>query len=62
MEKTKIVFLPDGKSVEAEAGTNILEAAKKVGITLESVCGGKGTCGKCRVVIEAGKESLNEIT
>ncbi|MGQ9788694.1 MAG: ASKHA domain-containing protein, partial [Candidatus Hadarchaeaceae archaeon] len=43
-------------------GTTVLEAAKKVGITLESLCGGKGTCGKCRVIVKAGGANLNKIT
>ncbi|MEM4723921.1 MAG: 2Fe-2S iron-sulfur cluster-binding protein, partial [Candidatus Hadarchaeum sp.] len=62
MQGAKVVFLPDGKSIEVGVGTNLLEAAKKVGITLESVCGGKGTCGKCRIIVEAGAGNLNKIT
>ncbi|MEM3421017.1 MAG: ASKHA domain-containing protein [Candidatus Hadarchaeum sp.] len=62
MQCVKVVFLPDGKSIEVGAGISILEAAKKVGITLESVCGGKGTCGKCRIIVEAGAGNLNKIT
>jgi uncharacterized 2Fe-2S/4Fe-4S cluster protein (DUF4445 family) len=62
MEKTKIVFLPDGKSTEIDSEINLLEAAKKVGIRLESLCGGKGTCGKCRIIVESGAEKLNPIT
>lgn len=62
MVGTKIVFLPEGKSIEVDTGISILEAAKKVGIMLESLCGGKGTCGKCRVIVEAGAENLNMTT
>lgn len=62
MKVARVVFLPDEKSIEVEVGTTILEAAKEAGITLESLCGGKGTCGKCRIIIEAGADNLNSIT
>ncbi len=62
MEKATIVFQPDLVSVEVELGTNLLEAAKKAGIKIESLCGGKGTCGKCRLIVKSGAENLNAPT
>jgi len=62
MEKAIVVFQPDGKTVMVESGTKLLEAAKKAGIKIESLCGGKGTCGKCRVIVDMGSENLNEAT
>ena len=35
-------------------GTDLLDAARQAGIGLASVCGGEGTCGRCRVVIMSG--------
>ena len=32
-------------------GTTILEAARKAGVIVESLCNGIGTCGKCRVKV-----------
>lgn len=47
----KVTFLPQGKTVEIEAGKTILEAAAKAGVDIDGNCGGKGTCGKCKVKI-----------
>jgi len=47
----KVVFLPEKKEVWVLKGTSILEAALKAGIPINSPCGGKGICGKCRVKI-----------
>ncbi|MDD1767750.1 MAG: ASKHA domain-containing protein [Methanomassiliicoccales archaeon] len=45
-----VTFHPRSLTVEVEKGTTILDAAFGAGILLNSVCGGKGTCGKCRVL------------
>jgi len=50
-----ITFLPDNKTIEAAAGKSVLEAAAATGIAVNSVCGGDGVCGKCRVIIKSGK-------
>jgi uncharacterized 2Fe-2S/4Fe-4S cluster protein (DUF4445 family) len=49
-----IKFKPSGKTIEMPAGTELLEAARKAGIKIDSPCGGKGTCGKCIVQILSG--------
>ena len=41
---------------------SILEHIRKLGVRINAECGGKGKCGKCRVRIEKGSESLNELT
>jgi len=58
----KIVFFPYGKREWFKKGTSIFDAAKALGIDLSSLCGGKGTCGKCKVKIEGGMEGLNALT
>ena len=51
-EKThRVVFQPDGRTLTVRAGRTLLEAARAAGIHLEAPCGGKGTCGGCRVII-----------
>src|SRR5512143_1774792 len=50
----EIDFEPIGKRVDVAPGTDLLEAARQAGIGLASVCGGEGTCGRCRVVIMTG--------
>ncbi len=53
----EIDFEPIGKRVDVAADANLLDAAREAGIGLASVCGGEGTCGRCRVVIMSGKVS-----
>jgi uncharacterized 2Fe-2S/4Fe-4S cluster protein (DUF4445 family) len=36
------------------AGTNLLEAARSLGVEIEAICNGRQTCGKCQVVVEEG--------
>jgi len=47
-------FLPHNVAAKVVRGTTILEAAIKCGIGVRSVCGGKGLCGKCKVVVRKG--------
>jgi uncharacterized 2Fe-2S/4Fe-4S cluster protein (DUF4445 family) len=54
MGKHKVNFQPSGRRGEIPEGQNLLEAAQQLGVDLESICGGKGTCGKCKVRIEEG--------
>jgi uncharacterized 2Fe-2S/4Fe-4S cluster protein (DUF4445 family) len=54
MKQFNIVFQPSGLRGQVMENSTILEAARQLGASLESVCGGKGTCGKCKVRIEEG--------
>ncbi len=60
MEKHKVIFLPDKKEIEVEEETSLLEAARRAGIYLNSLCGGEGVCGKCRVQVIRGKIRLDK--
>ena len=53
-EKVKIVFLPKGDDTRVPPGTTIFHAAAWLGQPVESTCGGRGTCGKCKVKIVRG--------
>ena len=55
--KYKITFAEEGISVLAEEGITVFEAQIQAGLTPDAYCGGKGKCGKCKVVIE-GQEVL----
>ncbi len=55
MAKYKVRFLPDGKEVEVDEGTTLFDAAEKAGVYLNSLCGGEGVCGNCRVQITGGQ-------
>ena len=50
----KIIFLPDKKNIEVNKGTTALEALEKAGINIDTPCGGKGICGKCKILINKG--------
>jgi uncharacterized 2Fe-2S/4Fe-4S cluster protein (DUF4445 family) len=50
----RIVFQPSGRQGLVAAGTTLLEAARQLGVDLASICGGRQTCGKCRVQVAAG--------
>lgn len=45
----RVHFLPADTWVELEPGESIFDGAKRAGIVIPTVCGGKGTCGQCRV-------------
>ncbi len=53
----KIWFEPLGLRVTSREGTTIFEAARDAGVALNSVCGGRGTCGQCRIRVLKGDVS-----
>jgi len=54
-KKCTVRFEPSGLRTEIPRGTVLLEAARKAGIYLSSICGGDGYCGKCKVIIDCGQ-------
>jgi len=61
--QVKIIFLPYGRREWFPKGeVSVLDAARALGIDLSSLCGGRGTCGKCKVRIDQGIEKLNPLT
>ena len=57
MQKFKVTFLPDNKSILVEKDKTILSAAISAGVYVNSVCGGDGVCGRCKVVLRKGQVS-----
>lgn len=61
----QIVFTPSGRRGRVAAGSTVLDAARALGVDLDSVCGGRGICGRCQVTIgsrpgiEASPERLS---
>ena len=53
-EKVKVTFLPKETATRVPAGTTLFHAAAWTGQPIESTCGGRGTCGKCRVQVIQG--------
>lgn len=54
-EAYTIVFQPSGRRGEVPAGKTVLAAAQELGVGIEASCGGKGVCGKCRIIVEEGR-------
>ncbi|UCH82281.1 MAG: DUF4445 domain-containing protein [Nitrospiraceae bacterium] len=48
------ITLSTGQTLESTSGTSILASLKEAGIFLTSSCGGKGVCGKCKVIVTSG--------
>ncbi|MBL7203162.1 MAG: DUF4445 domain-containing protein [Desulfobacteraceae bacterium] len=48
----RIIFSSFEKAIETDGSRNILQLAQEAGIPLQSTCGGKKICGKCKVIVE----------
>ncbi|TFG32351.1 DUF4445 domain-containing protein [Candidatus Thorarchaeota archaeon] len=60
MSNVVVIFEPSGLRVLVESGTTILEATRKVGLHISSDCGGRGSCGKCRVVVHPTRDPTDQ--
>jgi len=54
MPKVTVVYGEKIKTIEAEDGTVLGDVVAKTGLPLEQPCAGRGTCGKCKVLVEKG--------
>lgn len=52
----KVTFFPGSIVAEVQDGDTILDAAVQAGVQVNSVCGGKGTCGKCLVIVDGATD------
>ncbi|KAF0677558.1 ASKHA domain-containing protein [Profundibacterium mesophilum] len=50
-----VIFTPSGKRGRVPRGTRVLDAARRLGVDLDSVCGGRGICSKCQVTPGSGQ-------
>src|SRR5574341_813574 len=57
-----VALMPSGRRGEVVHGTTLLEAARTLGVEIESICGGRQTCGKCQIVVEEGAFPKHGIT
>ena len=57
-----VLFTPSGKRGRFETGTPILTVARKLGVDLDSVCGGRGICSKCQITPGYGEFSKHGVT
>jgi len=49
-----VTFEPGGTTVDVHEGENLLRAAIAADVQITASCGGDGTCGKCRMLVEHG--------
>jgi len=56
-QEIKVTFQPSGRSGYVLPGTSLIEAAGRMGVILQTPCGGQGTCGKCRVRLVGESEA-----
>ena len=53
-EKFRVAFMPSGRRGEFARGTTILDAARALGVYVESACGGRAICGRCQINLAEG--------
>jgi len=60
-EEASVLFMPSGLRGQVPVGTTVLQAAQRLGVDLESICGGQGKCRKCQVLPQQGEFSKHGI-
>jgi uncharacterized 2Fe-2S/4Fe-4S cluster protein (DUF4445 family) len=56
-----VVFSPSGKRGRFPRATPVLDAARSLGVDIDSVCGGRAMCGRCQVVVAEGEFAKHNI-
>lgn len=54
-KKIRVHFEPGNVDIVVEQGANLRETAIQAGVPIIASCGGAGTCGTCKVLIENGE-------
>ena len=57
--KATVIFEPDGLKTTVDLGISVFEAAKTCGIKIRSECGGRGICGKCKIIAKNPENLTN---
>ena len=58
----QVIFTPSGRRGRFPEGTTVLDAARSLGVDIDSVCGGRGICGRCQVSQGIGTFAKHGIT
>lgn len=61
MPTITVTYGEDVKTVEAEIGSLLGDAIAQTGLPLEQPCAGRGTCGKCKVLVEGSVAPPDEV-
>ena len=62
MSEPRVVFVPSGRRGSFGTGTTVLDAARSLGVDLDSVCGGRGICGRCQVTVSEGEHAKHGLS
>ncbi|MEM6499537.1 MAG: 2Fe-2S iron-sulfur cluster-binding protein, partial [Pseudomonadota bacterium] len=54
VEEFNVAFMPSGRRGRFAKGTTVLDAARALGVYVESACGGRAICGRCQVELAEG--------
>jgi uncharacterized 2Fe-2S/4Fe-4S cluster protein (DUF4445 family) len=54
MSDPLVIFTPSGRRGRFPEGTTVLDAGRALGVDIDSVCGGRGLCGRCQVTPATG--------
>ena len=57
-----VVFTPSGKRGNFPIGTPVLQAARELGVDIDSVCGGRAICGRCQITLAEGEFAKHGIS
>lgn len=58
MKSFQITLLPENRKLKVSENEFLHSALTDAGVHIESTCGGKGTCGKCKVKVVEGTNTL----
>ena len=61
MPEVTVIYGSEIKKVQAEEGEILGDVVARTGLPLEQPCAGRGTCGKCKVLVELGTAPPDEI-
>jgi uncharacterized 2Fe-2S/4Fe-4S cluster protein (DUF4445 family) len=61
MPNVTVIYGETVKTVEAESGSLIGDVIASTELPLEQPCAGRGTCGKCKILVEAGLAPPDEV-
>ena len=62
MSDALVIFMPSGKRGRFALGTPVLDAARALGVDLDSVCGGRGICSRCQIAPAIGHFPKHGVT
>lgn len=62
MAQPIVIFQPEGRRTRLGLREDLLDAARRCGVGLEDLCAGRGTCGKCKVLVRRGANLLRDLT